>query len=82
MFYSDIVVFLYYQETNGMTAKVVLNMETVDIGHGGQQGVVLYGQQGGGGRGLLLQGFGGVGQHSPVIQHGEVQCKQGGQGKV
>ena len=45
IFYSDIVVFLYYQETNGMTAKVVLNMETVDIGHGGQQGVVLYGQQ-------------------------------------
>ena len=30
MFYSDIVVFMYYQDTNGMTAKVV-NMESVDM---------------------------------------------------
>ena len=31
MFYSDIVVFMYYQDTDGMTAKVVVNMESVDM---------------------------------------------------
>ena len=31
MFHSEIVVFLYYQDTSGMTANVVVKMETMDL---------------------------------------------------